>query len=115
MEIPYPKIVTLAMLFIGEALAIYAEIKGARGNNFVLQPFLQIFLLITVAGGFILAGYILGYSAFKNIWTVSALSVTSILMIEPILAWTLFHQMPTNGAIAGFILGMLGLFFSIFF
>lgn len=113
------KVLVLALLFIGEALSIYAEIVGARSNSVAsssfLQIFLKMFLLITLAGGFLIAGYMLGFNAFKNIWIVSVASITSILIVEPILAWAIFHQVPTVGAIVGFILGAIGLFLSIFF
>ncbi|TSD02657.1 MAG: hypothetical protein Athens071416_593 [Parcubacteria group bacterium Athens0714_16] len=102
-----------------EALSIYAEMVIARSNSIASQPFLQIFskmfLMITLAGGFLLAGYMLGFKSFKNIWIVSAISITSILIVEPILAWTIFQQMPTTGAMIGFALGAIGLFISIFF
>lgn len=119
MEATYSKILILILLFIGEALAIYAEMVGAKSSYIASQPFLQIFLkmflLTTFAGGFLIAGYMLGFNAFKNIWIVSVASITSILIAEPILAWTIFHQVPTIGAIIGFILGAIGLFLSIFF
>lgn len=115
----YSKILVLVLLFVGEALAIYAEMVGAKSNAIASQPFLQIFLkmflLFALAGGFLIAGYMLGFNAFKNIWIVSAVSITSILIVEPILAWTIFHQVPTAGAIGGFVLGAVGLFLAIFF
>lgn len=114
----YSKILVLILLLIGESLAIYAEMIGARNSHLNSQPLLniilQMFLLITVAGGFLLAGYMLGFNAFKNIWIVSAASITSILIVEPILAWTIFQQIPTTGAAIGLILGIIGLFFSVF-
>lgn len=54
MEATYSKILVLVLLFIGEALSIYAEMVGARSIHIASQPFLQIFLkmflLITIAG-----------------------------------------------------------------
>ena len=112
------KILTIALLFIGESLAIYAEIAGAKyhdlNNSPLWQIFLKMFLLVAVAGGFLIAGYMLEFNAFKNIWIVSATSITSILIAEPIISWTLFHQMPTTGAIVGLALGALGFIFAIF-
>lgn len=119
MEATYSKIIVLILIFIGEALSIYAEMVGAKSNYIASQPFLQVFLkmflLITIAGGFLIAGYTLGFNAFKNIWIISVASITSILIVEPILIWTIFHQVPTIGAIMGFVLGAIGLFLSIFF
>lgn len=119
MDLTYSKILVIILLFIGEALSIYAEMVGAKNHSISSQPFLQIFLkmflLIVLAGGFLIAGYMLGFNVFKNIWIVSVASITSILIVEPILAWIIFHQVPTIGAILGFILGAIGLFLSIFF
>ncbi len=113
------KIFVLILIFLGEALSIYAEMIGAKSNFAASQPFIQIFLkmflVVTLAGGFLLAGYMLGFSAFKNIWIVSVASITSILIVEPILIWILFQQTPTPGAIIGFILGAIGLFVALFF
>lgn len=119
MVVNYSKILVLVLIFLGEALAIYAEIVGAKNNHLASQPFWQIFwkmfLLITLAGGILIAGYMLGVNAFKNIWIVSVVSITSILVVEPLLAWTIFHQVPTIGAVLGFILGAIGLFLSLFY
>jgi hypothetical protein len=115
----YSKILVLILIFAGEALSIYAEMIGAKTNYVASQPVLQIFLkmflLIILAGGFLIIGYALGFAAFKNIWVVSVTSITSILIVEPLLAWTIFQQVPSAGAGIGFVLGVIGLFVSIFF
>jgi len=115
----YSKVLTILLLFIGESLAIYSEMIAARTYSANSKPFLQIFLkmliIIIFAGGFLIVGYMLGFSAFKNIWVVSVTSITSILIMEPILAYTIFHQLPTKGAIIGFILGIIGFVSSILF
>ena len=119
MTATYTKILVLILLFLGEALSIYAEMVGARNNNLANQQFWQIFwkmfLIITLAGGLLIAGYMLGFSVFKNIWIISVASITSILIVEPILIWIFFQQVPTKGAVVGFILGAIGLFSAIFF
>jgi hypothetical protein len=69
---------------------------------------IKMFIIIVFAGVFLIVGYMMGFSAFKNIWIVSVASITSILIIEPILAYTVFQQLPTKGAIIGLILGILG-------
>jgi hypothetical protein len=115
----YSKILSIFLLFLGESLAIYAEIIAARTYSLNSKPFLQIFLktfiIIVFAGVFLLVGYMLGINAFKNIWIVSVTSITSILIMEPILAYTIFQQLPTKGAIIGFILGVIGFVSSILF
>lgn len=119
MDINFTKILVIILIILGEGLSIYAEMIAARNNHFTSQPFLQIFLkmflLVILAGGFLMLGYMLGFSVFQNIWIVSAASITTILIIEPILAWVVFQQVPTIGALIGFILGAIGLFIAIFF
>ncbi len=73
------------------------------------------FSIITLAGAFLILGYMLGYSAFKNIWIVSAASITSILIMEPILGFLFFRQMPTTGATIGLILGAVGFITTLLF
>ncbi|MEM5834417.1 MAG: hypothetical protein QXQ69_01040 [Candidatus Aenigmatarchaeota archaeon] len=104
---------SILLLFLGEALAIYSEIAGANKvlneNKISSETFLWFFLLITIAGLPLIAGYFLGIIAFKNIWIVSVVSIVSILIVEPILAYLIFKQFPTYGALIGLILGSVGL------
>jgi hypothetical protein len=112
------RFLAIILLIIGEILAIYAEMIAAKqysiSSESPLKVFLKAFLTFGISGGFLISGYILGFSAFKNIWIVTALSVTTILIVEPILAYTIFHQAPTKGAVIGLILGGIGLLATIF-
>ena len=107
------------MIFLGEGLAIYAEMISAKTilahQNLFLQTFIKMFFVISLGGALLVAGYMLSVATFKNIWIVAVISITSILIIEPVLVYTLFHQLPTTGAFIGFILGVLGLLISLFF
>lgn len=104
---------------MGEALAIYAEMIAARNFNLSGNPLiyiiLKMFLLISIAGGFLILGYMIGFSAFKNIWIVSIASIVAILLVEPLLILFVFKQMPTTGAVIGFILGVIGLIIAMIF
>ncbi len=112
MDSTYVKILAVLLILAGESASIYAELMAAKNYTLSQQPFLFAFLkmlpFIFVAGGFLLAGYILGYKSFQNIWIVSAVSITSILVVEPFLDYTLFQQLPTKGALIGLILGVIG-------
>lgn len=106
-------ILAIVLIISGEALGIFSEIYGARlfsthtGSPFLL--FMKAFSVMIVGGGLLLAGYMIGYKNFKNIWIVSAVSISSVLVIEPILNFTLFHQPPTRGALNGLIFEVLGI------
>ena len=104
------KILMVALIFLGESFSIYAEMVMAKNysNTSFINIFLKMVVVIIIAGIFLIAGYMFGFKSFKNIWIVSVASITSILIMEPILAYTIFHQLPTKGALIGLILGALG-------
>jgi cellulose synthase/poly-beta-1,6-N-acetylglucosamine synthase-like glycosyltransferase len=114
----FQKILAVLLIFIAEAVTIYAEMLAARSKFFTsqssLQIFLKMFLISIVGGGFLILGYMFGINNFKNIWIVSVISITSILIIEPVLAYAIFHQLPTRGAALGFIFGILGFVLALF-
>ncbi|WP_256220936.1 hypothetical protein [Pseudomonas sp. CHM02] len=37
------------------------------------------------------------------------MSITSLLLLEPVVIWALFHEVPGRGALIGFCLGALGM------
>lgn len=106
------KLVVVVLLFLGEALSVYSEMIGAKAHSDALtaypQIFIKSFLLITMAGALLITGYMLGYKSFKNIWIVSVMSITSILIMEPVIAYIILKQLPTKGATIGLILGAMG-------
>ncbi|MCX6764384.1 MAG: hypothetical protein NTU58_01615 [Candidatus Nealsonbacteria bacterium] len=104
------KILMVVLIFLGESFSIYAEMIMAKNysNTSFIGLFLKMVFVIIIAGIFLIAGYMFGFKYFKNIWIVSVTSITSILIMEPILAYTIFHQLPTKGALIGLILGALG-------
>ncbi|HEV8601288.1 MAG TPA: hypothetical protein VGQ87_01680 [Patescibacteria group bacterium] len=108
----YLKIFVIVFLFLAEAGSIFSEIMGAKlfisGNFTFWQVFLKFIPILTLTGAFLISGYLLGIKAFQNIWIVSVISITSILILEPILAYSIFRQMPTRGALIGLTLGALG-------
>ena len=67
------------------------------------------FIVSVIAAALLVYGYIFGYQVFKNIWTVTAMSVAGILVVEPLVAWLLFREMPTTGAGIVLILGAIGI------
>ena len=106
------KLSALLLLFFGEFLAIYAEMTGARLPSFAGAPtasLMKIFGGIFLGSLGLLFGYYYCYKAFQNIWIVTAISITSILLVEPALAYIFFHEIPTRGAMVGLILGAAGL------
>jgi hypothetical protein len=114
------KIFVIWLIFMGEAFSIYAEIIGAKnfsqaGARFFSPIFWRLLILIIVAGSCLLIGYMLGFRSFKNIWIVSVISLTAILIVEPFLDYTVFRQLPGRGQIIGFICGLVGFIAVLFF
>jgi len=109
----FQKLFSIGLLFFGETLIIYAEILSAKMFYTQSRPFWfvmsRVGTMAFISTFILLMGYMFGLSAFKNIWIVTVISVTSILLAEPILTYTVTHQLPTKGAVAGLILGFIGL------
>jgi hypothetical protein len=110
------KLLSLTLIVIGEILAIYAELFAAHQlqTKNSQQIFWTSFAIMTLAGAALLGGYMLGYKSFDNIWIVVAVSIGSILIVEPIVAYAMFKEIPTKGAIIGLVLGVAGTFTSMF-
>lgn len=111
------KLLVIVLIFFGEALSIYAEVVGARqvtSNNPFAKIFLTMAIIITFGGIILIAGYLLGIQSFQNIWIVSVVSIVSILIVEPVLDYVVFRQLPTTGAAIGLGLGIVGFLFTIF-
>jgi hypothetical protein len=103
----------IASIFLGESLVVYAEVLGAKLHGMLGYSFQASILWSLIPGvlGTILliVGYALGLKLFQNIWVVSALSVGTLLVIEPALNYFFVGQAPGLGSGIGFIFGVLGL------
>jgi hypothetical protein len=80
-------LLAILLIFFGETLSIGAELMGSKriaayGTDWS-SVFLPMLVLIILGGAMLVAGYMLGYVYFKNIWIVFALSLGSILVVEP--------------------------------
>lgn len=112
------KIFAFTAILIGEVAVMLVEILGARFYGIDHQSFwgtfLRLVVPVTVGAWLLLVGYMTGLIAFQNVWVLSAVSVASILIFEPILAYFLTGQLPTTGAGIGFALGITGLLITLF-
>jgi CHASE2 domain-containing sensor protein len=106
------KALGLLLLVGGEVIAVYSEMVAAKAYAQGGERFLGVFgrntALMTVAGAMLIAGYMVCYSSFRNIWLVSVVSVTAILIVEPGLTYFVFQELPGRGATIGLVLGVLG-------
>ncbi len=113
------KFAAISLLFLGEAIAIYVELKSARTNsrhrNRFFSTFIRYFLIALIAGSFSVAGTMLGFKGFANIWIVAVIALTADLIVEPVLDYAMFKQLPTRGALIGFVLGSIGFVAATFF
>lgn len=109
------QIITSLALFFGEMFILGSEMWASKFFN-PAKPWAVIMpaILVSIIGVcFLIYGYTFGYQAFKNIWIVTAISIGGILVVEPIVAWLLFREMPTTGAFIALVLGVIGIITSI--
>lgn len=103
------KLFAFAALAVGEALCIYSEMLVAKKPDW-----LWTFFLITLAGVPLLLGYHYGYKAFDSMWPVMVISVASILVVEPLLVWLMFHDVPSRTSLVALGLGVAGILLVMF-
>ena len=112
------KTVTILLVFIGETLSMASELiasqLAAKYHANYPASFFQMFILIALGGALLVAGYMIGYFHLRNIWIITAISIGSILIVEPLLALLLFRQLPTFGAAVGLTFGLLGTLAALF-
>lgn len=103
---------TVLLILVGETLSIAAELIASKlsAQHYASDTsiFVPMFFLIALGGALLVAGYMMGQSQLGNIWIIAAISMSSILIVEPIMALLLLHQFPTFGAGVGFAFGVLG-------
>lgn len=108
------KIIGLLCVIAGEFLSIYGEMIGSKygwaNSSLLIKP--AIFMIIGWLT--LLFGYMLAYAGFKNIWVVTVVSITAILILEPLLARLFFHEIPTTGSVIGFACGVVWMLATIF-
>lgn len=106
----FSKISAVVLILLGEGFSVYAEMIVAQkyGSSSSIRLILKMSVVAFIAGLLLILGYALGFKAFRNIWVVSVASVTSILIVEPLIVYAVFHELPNRGAAVGLILGALG-------
>lgn len=108
------KITSVILVFLGELLAVYAETFAIKYRAFS-GGFWRMAIIISFGGFLLIAGYIIGYKAFQNLWIITVISITTLLIAEPLIIIFFFNQFPTTGAIIGFLLGVIGLLIALLF
>jgi hypothetical protein len=100
------KIVPLLFLFVGESLAIWSEIIAAKNIDTFTSTFWKMSGVMALAGLLLVAGYMFGVKYWHNIWIVGAVSIASIIIMEPIITFTL----STSGQPAAHSSGLFSVF-----
>jgi len=108
------KIWAIVLVFLGELFAVYAETFGTKFNLWS-DGFWKMFFIMIISGFLLVVGYLVGFKAYQNLWVITVISLTTLLIAEPFIIVVFFHQTPTIGAIIGFVLGIIGLVASIFY
>ncbi len=108
------QIFPILLIFFGESLSIYSEVIAAKNLENFAPVLIKMSVLIAIAGIFLIAGYMLGVKYLGSIWIVGVVSIASIVIMEPLINYIIFHQLPSKGALTGLILGILGLLSAVF-
>lgn len=97
------QIISVLLVIVGELFAITAEVLYSRGKGFYSMA-----ALMTIAGILLLLGYGLGYKHLKSLWIIYVVSITAILILEPIIIYFVTGETASLGTKIGFIFGLLG-------
>lgn len=102
----------VASIFLGEVLVIFSEQIGAKmygvdGSSF-LTGFSYALVPALIGAVLLVVGYMLGVKYHHNVWAVTALSLSSILIVEPLFNYFYIGHVPELGSALGFVFGLLG-------
>jgi hypothetical protein len=89
-------------IFFGEFFGILGEMVAAKGRPFFGLAF------GLVAWPLLVWGYWTGYKT-NGIWQITATSIGTILIIEPMLIAMIFKEWPSRNELIGCLLGAAGL------
>lgn len=70
---------------------------------------MMIFLMF-IAGCLLLVGYWLAHKYMGSLWPIYIVTITAILILEPIIIYFITGETPNLGARIGFVLGVTGCF-----
>lgn len=110
------KPIAFLSIIAGEVLIIYSEVLAAKlySQDVSFQSMLMQTIPAGIVGAILLViGYALGLKSFQNIWIVSAISIGSLLIVEPLFNYFYIGHVPTLGSGIGFVLGVLGILASL--
>lgn len=106
------QVLAIILIVMGEALAIGAEVFAAyrvQQSHALGATFQGTIIPMLLGSALILAGYVVGYAAFKNVWVITIFSVGSIVIVEPLIIWYFFHEFPSKGALLGCVLAVMAI------
>lgn len=95
----------LILMIFGEILTIYSEVYASKIPGRPMETpllFLNPMILISIAGISLVFAYWLGYQGTGNIWVVTVVSLTLLLILEPIVIYAMLKELPERGALIGF-------------
>src|SRR6185436_1000173 len=96
----WSKLLVIALIAGGETSMILAQIYGAQVSSLTGRFWLTLspgsWYFWAAVGGILLviSGYFYGITVFRNIWLVSLVSWTAVVVVETSLAWFVFHTVP---------------------
>jgi hypothetical protein len=102
------------MIIVGESFMILAQVFSSKaitkGASFgQILKFNNWYIWVSVIGVFlVLMGYMYGIRISYNIWLVTIISWTALVVAEIIIARLVFQTMPSGPVLYGFMLVLIG-------
>lgn len=90
-------------VFLGETLAILGELLAAKDRPWLGAS------VGAVGWPLLVYGYWAGCKSGSGIWQITAVSIGSILIAEPLLIISIFREAPGKHELIGCLLGAAGL------
>lgn len=113
------KFAVLAAIFGGEFIGVFLEIflanKFRASGSFphIFKNLLLLIPLFIISFFLLLLGYIYGFRAYQRIWVITIVSWSSIVLVEPVLNYFLFHELPSGNTLLAAILALAAIVVSI--
>jgi hypothetical protein len=99
------KLACVLLMVAGEGSMIAAEVMATKTDW--MTP--RVLLFQWLAATLLLAAYSIGFKAWQDVWIVSVISVTTIVISEPIIVWHFTNSLPNRQTVVSLVLALSAL------
>ncbi|MGJ8523727.1 hypothetical protein R84981_002440 [Carnimonas sp. R-84981] len=111
--------ISILFLVIGETLVILSELMlpyYLAKDKIIVKKLGVTFcmsLVMSIAGAFLLLAFMYGYLNYESIWVVNVVSTSMVIIIEPVIAYCIYKNLPGRSTCKGLALAFIGLMVAI--